>query len=79
MKKLKHTAQKRSLWERFNRTCVHCRKKITLESASRDHVIPVSKGGGNEPENLVLSCKVCNAERGDKPIDPRVLEAVECL
>ena len=27
------------------------------------HIIPVSEGGGDEPENLVTLCKKCHAER----------------
>lgn len=30
-----------------------------------DHVLPVSKGGGNDPDNLVASCRNCNTEKGD--------------
>jgi 5-methylcytosine-specific restriction endonuclease McrA len=31
-----------------------------------DHVIPVSKGGGNEMDNLVPSCRSCNNKKGAK-------------
>jgi 5-methylcytosine-specific restriction endonuclease McrA len=30
-----------------------------------EHVIPISKGGTNAQNNLMLSCKSCNNERGD--------------
>lgn len=29
-----------------------------------DHVLPVSRGGGNSPENLVVACKPCNLRKG---------------
>lgn len=29
-----------------------------------DHVIPISKGGGYNIENLVPSCSQCNAQKG---------------
>ena len=32
-------------------------------SASIDHVIPVSKGGTNDLDNLVLACHRCNARK----------------
>jgi len=29
-----------------------------------DHIYPVSKGGDNLPDNLVLSCATCNLQKG---------------
>ena len=31
-----------------------------------DHIIPVSRGGGNNRENLCLSCPMCNWSKNDK-------------
>lgn len=31
-----------------------------------DHVTPISAGGGNEPENLVICCNSCNSRKGKK-------------
>lgn len=31
-----------------------------------DHLIPLTRGGGNGPENLVISCPSCNMRRQDK-------------
>lgn len=31
-----------------------------------DHIKPVSKGGGNEAENLRAACRTCNTKKGDK-------------
>jgi 5-methylcytosine-specific restriction endonuclease McrA len=36
-----------------------------------DHVIPHSKGGGNEPGNLIAMCRRCNGLKGDS-IAPRI-------
>ena len=30
------------------------------------HIVPVSCGGGDEPENLITLCKTCHAERHRK-------------
>ena len=34
-----------------------------------DHLIPLSRGGRNSPENLVLSCGRCNQSKGDRMPD----------
>lgn len=31
-----------------------------------DHVIPISRGGTNDPSNLVLACPPCNLSKSDK-------------
>ena len=31
-----------------------------------DHVVPLSRGGSNGPENLALACARCNTSKGDK-------------
>ncbi len=36
-----------------------------------DHILPLSKGGGNSGDNYQTLCKKCNSEKGDKIIDYR--------
>lgn len=31
-----------------------------------DHVIPLVQGGSNGPENLVISCPLCNVSKGGR-------------
>ncbi len=33
-----------------------------------DHIVPVSKGGGSDDENLTTSCKSCNRSKGGKSV-----------
>jgi len=33
-----------------------------------DHVIPLARGGSNEPWNLVLACRACNRSKKDRLI-----------
>ena len=35
-------------------------------SATRDHLIPRSHGGGSIPENIVTACRQCNNSRGSR-------------
>lgn len=42
--------------------CVLCGDDSNLQF---DHILPVSKGGNNEPENLRILCQRCNQSRGN--------------
>jgi len=45
--------------------CVYCGEKKPL---TRDHVVPVSKGGAFTKDNVVPACKSCNSVKRDKPV-----------
>jgi len=45
--------------------CRYCGKRRKLCDLTVDHVVPVSRGGGNALTNLVLACRVCNWTKGD--------------
>jgi 5-methylcytosine-specific restriction endonuclease McrA len=36
------------------------------ESLTRDHLIPISRGGANEWTNVVTACSTCNARKGNR-------------
>lgn len=48
--------------------CVYCGAKSTDAGVKLavDHVKPRSKGGANDPSNLVTSCEPCNAGKSDR-------------
>ncbi len=37
-----------------------------LWEATREHVIPISKGGGDGDDNVVMACSRCNSVRSDR-------------
>lgn len=45
--------------------CAYC-TVYCEENRTVDHIIPISKGGRNQFINMVLSCRKCNEEKGDK-------------
>lgn len=45
----------------FSRRCAYCRTRMASEW---DHRIPITRGGKDEPANLVPACYVCNREKG---------------
>jgi 5-methylcytosine-specific restriction endonuclease McrA len=58
---------------------------IYVMRAQYDHVIPYSRGGGNDLENLVLTCYPCNFGRSNNTLeemgllDPRKRKPIECV
>lgn len=49
-------------------TCQYCSKISKAEELTFDHVIPRSKGGKTEWENVVTSCRSCNTVKGNKSL-----------
>lgn len=66
MTRSKHWAKKKMiLLRRDGPWCWLCRKVLTWNQMTFDHVIPRSKGGSHHTSNLRLACKGCNEQRGD--------------
>lgn len=60
---------KQNVFIRDEYYCQYCGIQVTKKTASIDHVIPKSKGGGNSFSNTVCACKNCNAKKSDKFLD----------
>ena len=58
-------AIKRATMRDCGRRCVYCATPLTPESATLDHVLPLSRGGTHAPGNLVIACHDCNQLKGD--------------
>lgn len=50
----------------FKGICALCGLYVELEDASRDHIVPRSRGGSNARENIQLTHKSCNNLKGDE-------------
>ena len=59
------------LFARDHYRCQYCgRHQSELkprEALTRDHLIPISRGGTNEWTNVVAACSPCNARKGNRP------------
>jgi 5-methylcytosine-specific restriction endonuclease McrA len=52
------------LFERDRGYCHICRLPVPRAQASKEHVVPVSKGGTSAPGNTKLAHKRCNSRKG---------------
>jgi len=69
--KSKNTAWKKRVWAKqlkeSPRICVYCEKALlTKEEMTFEHLKPLSRGGGNNKENVTIACYKCNQEMGKR-------------
>lgn len=59
----------------YKMRCAYCGKKKA--SLTQDHVVPLARGGGTIPHNIVPACLPCNVKKGTRP--PNILPALRLL
>jgi hypothetical protein len=52
-----------AVWRRDQGRCARCGNRENLEY---DHIVPVTKGGGNTERNVELLCQDCNRAKGNR-------------
>lgn len=57
----RHVRHRQTVLSRDNYQCVYCG---STDQLTLDHVVPVSRGGSDEIENLVACCQRCNSIKG---------------
>lgn len=63
-----------TLMRRSGGKCEYCGAGLHFggddpDSATMDHVVPLSQGGLDVPKNLRLACRACNQSKGAMPVD----------
>lgn len=54
----------RALFQRDQGTCMYCGSAFGVGRLTRDHVVPLSRGGEDSWTNVVAACKACNQKKG---------------
>ncbi|MEE9494603.1 MAG: HNH endonuclease [Gammaproteobacteria bacterium] len=56
----------RGLFRRDGGLCLYCGEGYPLRQLTRDHIIPLSRGGQNTWTNVVSACRRCNHAKADR-------------
>ncbi|SEQ18409.1 5-methylcytosine-specific restriction endonuclease McrA [Solimonas aquatica] len=56
----------RTLFQRDRNLCLYCGKQFPQHLLTRDHIMPVSRGGISVWENCVTACRHCNQRKDDR-------------
>lgn len=68
-KRLFSEEQRRILWNSTQeRICTQCRKPVTWNDLTIDHIRPFSKAGRTELDNAALTHRSCNSSKGNRSI-----------
>lgn len=56
---------RREVLQKTGFRCASCGEKLDMVRHTIDHIIPISRGGTNDIENLIGLCKICNKYKTD--------------
>lgn len=65
----------------YGSTCKYCGKRLDINTLVLDHIIPISKGGTSNIDNLQIICRTSNGMKGslDEPYFYLLLEWLETV
>lgn len=66
--------QKNTVYEKYSGECAICGEPISKRKMVISHKIPLSKGGTNAIDNLMLSCSICCQMKQDLLMDDFLLK-----
>lgn len=53
--------------DRFH--CLYCSRQFPAAALTRDHVVPISRGGRDRWQNVVAACRRCNQFKGNRLLE----------
>lgn len=53
-------SEREAVYSKTGGRCAYCGTEIALSDMQVDHLIPISRGGADEPSNMLPACRSCN-------------------
>lgn len=57
---------RRNIYEHYHYRCCYCGDKLPTNDLNLEHIIPRSRGGKTDWQNIVTSCIPCNLKKGNR-------------
>jgi 5-methylcytosine-specific restriction endonuclease McrA len=54
------------LFARDRQVCAYCGGRFQLDDLTREHIVPVSRGGQDSWMNCITACRACNGHKGNR-------------
>ncbi len=66
----------RALFARDGHLCLYCGQSFSPRQLTRDHIVPVSRGGDDGWTNLASACRSCNQRKNNRTPDEWGVELI---
>ena len=64
------------LFKRDANLCLYCAMRFPTRDLTRDHITPISQGGGDRWNNVATACRRCNNYKGGRTPEQAALELI---
>ena len=54
------------LFARDRHVCAYCARRFAFDELTREHIVPVSRGGADTWMNCITACRACNSNKADR-------------
>ena len=51
---------RKAVYDKYHGRCAYCGREIELKDMQVDHYIPKARGGTDDSDNLMPTCRLCN-------------------
>ena len=60
------TISNHKLFARDRQICAYCGGRFAFDDLTREHIVPVSRGGSDSWMNCITACRGCNGRKGNR-------------